>query len=75
MYTVIPRWIYDLDTDEKLIACLNFIGREDLAEKYKKQGYLYVSEVINTSPIPYQPWISNDDNYEYIDFGVLKEDV
>lgn len=36
-------------TEEDLITYLRFIGREDLATKFKTQGFLYLSEVLETS--------------------------
>ena len=35
-------------TEEDLIAYLRFVGREDLAIKFKTQGFLYLSEVLET---------------------------
>lgn len=35
-------------TEEDLITYLRFVGREDLAIKFKTQGFLYLSEVLET---------------------------
>ena len=43
---MIPIWCKELDSDEKLIAFLRFIGREDLVVKFKTEGILYLSEVL-----------------------------
>lgn len=43
---MMPIWCKELDSDEKLIAFLRFIGREDLVIKFKAQGILYLSEVL-----------------------------
>ena len=41
-----PTWCKELDSEEKLIAFLRFIGREDLVVKFKTEGILYLSEVL-----------------------------
>ena len=46
-YNVIPEWVYQLDTTEKLIAFLKFFGRDDLVSKLKTEGYLYLNELLN----------------------------
>ena len=51
----IPTWCKELDSDEKLIAFLRFIGREDLVIKFKTQGILYLSEVLE---VPFDDWSS-----------------
>ena len=43
---MMPTWYKELDSDEKLIAFLRFIGREDLVVKFKTEGFLYISEVL-----------------------------
>ena len=53
---MIPTWRKELDSDEKLIAFLRFIGREDLVVKFKTEGILYLSEVLEV-PIDYD-WSS-----------------
>ena len=46
---MIPIWCKELDSDEKLIAFLRFIGREDLVIKFETEGFLYLSEVLEVS--------------------------
>ena len=46
---MMPTWYKELDSDEKLIAFLRFIGREDLVVKFKTEGFLYLSEVLDVS--------------------------
>lgn len=46
-YNVIPEWVYQLDTTEKLITFLKFFGRDDLVSKLKTEGYLYLNELLN----------------------------
>ena len=43
---MMPIWCKELDSDEKLIAFLRFIGREDLVIKFETEGFLYLSEVL-----------------------------
>ena len=43
---MLPTWYKELDSDEKLIAFLRFIGREDLVIKFETEGFLYLSEVL-----------------------------
>lgn len=43
---MMPIWCKELDSDEKLIAFLRFIRREDLVIKFETQGILYLSEVL-----------------------------
>ena len=43
---MMPTWYKELDSDKKLIAFLRFIGREDLVVKFKTEGFLYISEVL-----------------------------
>ena len=44
-----PTWCKELDSEEKLIAFLRFIGREDLVIKFETEGFLYLSEVLEVS--------------------------
>ena len=44
-----PTWCKELDSEEKLIAFLRFIGREDLVVKFETEGFLYLSEVLEVS--------------------------
>ena len=43
---MMPTWYKELDSDEKLIAFLRFIGSEDLVIKVETEGFLYLSEVL-----------------------------
>ena len=43
---MMPTWWKQPDNDEKLIAFLRFIGREDLVVKFKTEGIIYLSEVL-----------------------------
>lgn len=54
---VMSTWCKELDSDEKLIAFLRFIGREDLVIKFETQGNLYLSEVLEV-PIDDDDWSS-----------------
>lgn len=75
-YRRLPDWIYHLDTTEKLIAYLEFCGREDLINKFKTEGRLYLYELLNA----FEPeqWIEDwnydsvnlRDNVNFIDFGI-----
>ncbi len=75
-YRRLPEWIYQLDTTEKLIAYLKFCGREDLINKFKTEGCLYLDELLNA----FEPeqWIEDwnydsvnlRDNVNFIDFGI-----
>lgn len=66
----IPTWVTRIDTTEKLIVYLKFIGREDLVTKFETQGYLHLCEIIN---IPINcGWLydcKSDDVIDFIDFG------
>ena len=52
---MMPTWCKELDSDEKLIAFLRFIGREDLVVKFRTEGILYLSEVLE---VPIDDWSS-----------------
>ena len=77
-YHVIPEWIYQLDTNEKLIAFLKFIGKDDLITKFKTDGYLYVGELLNTNePRLVESWnidmAKTEDAIDFMDFGIKEE--
>lgn len=66
----IPTWIKQIDTAEKLIVFLRFIGREDLVAKFETQGYLHLGEIIKTHIDC--GWLydcKSDDFIDFIDFG------
>lgn len=77
-YHVLPEWVYQLDTNEKLIEFLKFVGRDDLISKFKTEGYLYANELINAD----EPrWVENwnpdmvkfEDIVDFIDFDIGEE--
>ena len=63
---MMPTWYKELDSDEKLIAFLRFIGREDLVIKFETEGFLYISEVLEV-PIA-DDWSSICKSDDRIDF-------
>ena len=74
MYYELPEWIYQLNTNEKLIAFLKFIGRDDLITKFETEGYLYASELLNTDePQLVEGWnidmVKTEDTIDFINFG------
>ena len=68
---MMPTWYKELDSDEKLIAFLRFIGREDLVTKFETEGFLYISEVLEV--LTTDNWSSVCKSDEHIDF-YTKED-
>ena len=74
----VPEWFYQLDTNEKLIAFLKFIGREDLVTKFETYGYLYASELLNADePQWVEDWNTNmvksDNVIDFINFDAKEE--
>lgn len=73
---VLPEWVYQLDTTEKLIAFLEFFGRDDLVSKLKTEGYLYLDELLNADkPQWVKDWSSPDmvKFEDFIDFDNKEE--
>lgn len=74
-YHVLPEWVYQLDTTEKLITFLEFFGRDDLVIKFKTKGYLYADELLNAGkPKWVKDWscdmVKLEDVVDFIDFGI-----
>lgn len=74
-YHVLPEWVYQLDTTEKLIAFLEFFGRDDLVNKLKTEGRLYLDELLNTDkPQWVKDWspdmVKFEDIVDFIDFDI-----
>lgn len=77
-YHVLPKWVYQLDTTEKLIAFLDFFGRDDLVSKLKTEGYLYLDELLNADK---PKWIKDwnpdmaklEDVVDFINFDIGEE--
>lgn len=68
----IPVWLKQLDSSEKLIAFLKFVGREDLVMKFETQGFLYASEILEAPRQNTADWSYDsepDDYIDFIDFG------
>ena len=68
---MMPIWCKELDSDEKLIAFLRFIRREDLVIKFETEGFLYLSEVLEV--LTTDNWSRVCKSDEHIDF-YTKED-
>lgn len=77
-YHVLPKWVYQLDTTEKLIAYLEFFGRDDLVSKLKTKGYLYLDELLNAGkPQWIKDWnpdmVKLEDVVDFINFDIGEE--
>lgn len=77
-YHALPEWIYRLDTTEKLIAYLKFVGRDDLVSKLKTTGYLYANELLNADkPQWIKDWnydmVKLEDAVDFINFDIREE--
>lgn len=77
-YRVLPEWVYQLDTTEKLIAFLEFFGRDDLVSKLKTNGYLYLDQLLNADkPQWIKDWshdmVKLEDAVDFINFDIGEE--
>lgn len=77
-YHALPEWVYQLDTNEKLIEFLKIVGRDDLISKFKTEGYLYANELINADkPRWVENWnidmVKTEDTIDFMDFGIKEE--
>jgi hypothetical protein len=68
---VMPLWVKQLDTVEKLNAFLRFIRREDLITKLDTQGFLCLSDLLEAlnQVDNYLIVCASDDSIDFIDFG------
>lgn len=65
---MIPTWVKQLDTTDKLITYLMFIGREDLIAKFETQGYLQLGEIFETPIGKLVGWLYDCESDNFIDF-------